>query len=43
MWNKQRKDEVLLDVENVADGYETKLRWNEEEVGSGPTRSSTRH
>ncbi|WP_344667777.1 recombinase family protein [Catenulispora yoronensis] len=30
VWNKQRKDEVLLDVENVADGYETKLRWNEE-------------
>jgi site-specific DNA recombinase len=33
VWNKQRKDEVLLDVENVADGYGTKLRWNEE--GSG--------
>ena len=30
VWNKQRKDEVLLDVDNVADGYETKLRWNEE-------------
>ena len=30
VWNKQRKDEVLLDVENVADGYETKMRWNEE-------------
>ena len=30
VWNRQRKDEVLLDVENVAEGYETKLRWNEE-------------
>jgi site-specific DNA recombinase len=30
VWNKQRKDEVLLDVENVAEGYETKLRWNAE-------------
>jgi DNA invertase Pin-like site-specific DNA recombinase len=30
VWNKQRKDEVLLDVENVADGYETKMRWNQE-------------
>ena len=29
VWNKQRKDEVLLDVANVADGYETKMRWND--------------
>ncbi|MBS2538394.1 recombinase family protein [Catenulispora sp. NF23] len=30
VWNKQRKDEVLLDVKNVEQGYETKLRWNDE-------------
>ncbi|MCW2554857.1 MAG: Recombinase [Mycobacterium sp.] len=29
VWNRQRKDEVLLDVANVADGYETKMRWND--------------
>jgi site-specific DNA recombinase len=29
VWNKQRKDEVLIDVEDVALGYTTKLRWND--------------
>jgi site-specific DNA recombinase len=29
VWNKQRKDEVLMDVEDVALGHTTKLRWNE--------------
>src|ERR1700756_4772927 len=29
VWNKQRKDEVLIDVEDVALGHSTKLRWNE--------------
>jgi len=29
VWNKQRKDEVLLDVEDVAMGHETKMRWND--------------
>ena len=28
VWNRQRKQEVLLDVEDVALGYVTKLRWN---------------
>ena len=28
VWNRQRKQELLLDVENVADGYETKQKWN---------------
>ncbi|NBE91836.1 recombinase family protein [Nonomuraea sp. KC401] len=28
VWNKQRKDEILLDVENVALGTTTKQRWN---------------
>ena len=31
MWNKQRKDEILLDVNDVARGYETRLRWNNAE------------
>jgi len=29
VWNKQRKDEVLLDVEDVALGHQTKMRWND--------------
>jgi site-specific DNA recombinase len=29
VWNKQRRDEVLLDVEDVAAGHQTKLRWND--------------
>jgi site-specific DNA recombinase len=29
VWSKQRKDEVLIDVEDVAQGHVTKLRWNE--------------
>jgi site-specific DNA recombinase len=28
VWNKQRKDEVLIDVDDVALGHTTKLRWN---------------
>ncbi len=29
VWNKQRRDEVLLDVEDVALGHHTVLRWND--------------
>lgn len=29
VWNKQRKDEILLDVRDVSLGYTTKLRWND--------------
>ena len=29
VWNKQRRDEVLLDVEDVALGHESKMRWND--------------
>ena len=29
VWNRQRRDEVLLDVEDVAAGHQTKLRWND--------------
>jgi site-specific DNA recombinase len=28
VWDRQRKDEVLIDVEDVALGHMTKLRWN---------------
>jgi hypothetical protein len=28
VWNRQRTDEVLLDVENVALGHTAKQRWN---------------
>lgn len=31
VWNRQRKDEVLLDVDDVGLGHTTKLRWNTEE------------
>lgn len=29
VWNRQRKDDVLLDVHDVALGFETKMRWND--------------
>ncbi len=29
VWNRQRRDEVLLDVEDVAAGHQTKMRWND--------------
>lgn len=28
IWNKQRRDEVLVNVEDVALGHESKMRWN---------------
>jgi len=28
VWNRQRRDEVLIDVEDVALGHQTRLRWN---------------
>jgi site-specific DNA recombinase len=31
VWNRQRKDEVLLDVHDVALGHTTKMRWNDQE------------
>jgi hypothetical protein len=30
VWNKQRKDNVLLDVNDVALGHVTKMRWNDD-------------
>ncbi len=29
VWNRQRRDEVLLDVDDVALGHESKMRWND--------------
>ena len=29
VWKRQRRDEVLVDVEDVAAGYHSKMRWNE--------------
>lgn len=29
VWNRQRRDEVLIDVEDVGLGHETKMRWND--------------
>lgn len=29
VWNRQRRDEVLVDVEDVAAGYESTMRWND--------------
>lgn len=29
VWNRQRKDEVLIDVHDVALGHTTKMRWND--------------
>jgi site-specific DNA recombinase len=31
VWNRQRRDEVLIDLEDVALGHKTKLRWNEQD------------
>jgi site-specific DNA recombinase len=31
VWNKQRKDEVLIDVNDVGLGHETKMRWNDQD------------
>ena len=28
VWNRQRKQELLIDIDDVALGHETKLRWN---------------
>ncbi|HZU73751.1 MAG TPA: recombinase family protein [Acidimicrobiales bacterium] len=29
VWNKQRRDEVLIDIDDVALGHETRMRWND--------------
>ena len=29
VWNRQRRDEVLVDLEDVAAGYDSKMRWND--------------
>ncbi|MFD3932502.1 recombinase family protein [Streptomyces sp. NPDC058614] len=32
VWSKQRKEEILIDVENVALGHETRMQWNRPET-----------
>ena len=32
VWNRQRRDEVLLDVDDVALGHMSKMRWNDEDA-----------
>ncbi|HEU0088614.1 MAG TPA: recombinase family protein [Pseudonocardiaceae bacterium] len=32
VWNKQRKDEVLLDVDDVALGHTSTMRWNHQDA-----------
>lgn len=32
VWNRQRRDEVLVDVEDVGLGHETKMRWNDRDA-----------
>lgn len=32
VWNKQRKEEVLLDVDDVAAGHRTRQTWNDEDA-----------
>lgn len=32
VWGRQRRDEVLVDVEDVAEGHRTRLRWNDEDA-----------
>ncbi|WP_269087609.1 MULTISPECIES: recombinase family protein [Nocardiopsis] len=40
VWAKQRKDEVLIDVNGVQLGHQTLLRWNEDANGRGPGTGS---
>jgi site-specific DNA recombinase len=30
VWNRQRRDEVLIDIDDVALGHESRMRWNDE-------------
>jgi site-specific DNA recombinase len=32
VWGRQRRDEVLLDVEDVAAGHRTRMRWNDQDA-----------
>ena len=29
VWNRQRRDEILVDVEDVAQGHLSRMRWND--------------
>jgi hypothetical protein len=43
VWNRQRREEVLIDVDDVALGHETKQRWNPEGEWIWRYRSRTAH
>lgn len=32
VWGRQRRDEVLVDGDDVAAGHRTRLRWNDEDA-----------
>lgn len=32
VWNRQRRDEILIDVRDVALGHETRMRWNDRDA-----------
>jgi Recombinase len=40
VWNRQRKQEILLDVDDVALGHETKMRWNDRQAWLRSTEPS---
>src|SRR5574341_1511437 len=37
VWGRQRRDEVLIDLDDVAAGYQTRLRWNPEHAWTWST------
>jgi hypothetical protein len=39
VWNKQHKTETLIDVDDVALGHETKMRWNPKETWISSSRT----
>lgn len=43
VWNRQRRDEILMDVRDVALGHETRMRWNDPDAwiwSSEPTHQA---
>jgi hypothetical protein len=43
VWNRQRRDEILIDVHDVALGHETRMRWNDPDAwiwSSEPTHQA---
>lgn len=43
VWNRQRREEVLLNVHNTSEGYRSRLRWNDPDAwvwSSAPTHDA---